>query len=182
MTEVRRLRSEELTPRALASLRSLFDEAWPDADDAFDEDDWEHTIGGVHLVAEDEDGEVLAHASVVERTLTTGGRDVHTGYVEGVATRTAHRRRGLGSAVMRAVNDHIDATFELGALGTGEPGFYERLGWRLWRGPTGVRGEDGSITPTPEDDGAVMVRLTPASPELDLDAQIACDPRAGDVW
>jgi aminoglycoside 2'-N-acetyltransferase I len=35
---------------------------------------------------------------------------------------------------------------------------------------------------TPEEDGAVMVRMTPTTPELDLTAPISCDWRPGDVW
>jgi hypothetical protein len=35
---------------------------------------------------------------------------------------------------------------------------------------------------TAEEDGNVLVRLTPTSPELDLSAPISCDWRPGDVW
>jgi hypothetical protein len=36
--------------------------------------------------------------------------------------------------------------------------------------------------PTPDDDGFVMVRLTPSTPPLDLDGPLVCDRRHGDVW
>ena len=39
------------------------------------------------------------------------------------------RGQGYGTAVMREVGTVVDAAFELGALGTGEHHFYERLGW-----------------------------------------------------
>ena len=181
MTHVRRARSEDLTERERSSLRALFADAWPEPDDAFDEDDWGHALGGVHFFVAGDDGEIVSHASVVPRELQTNGRTLRTGYVEAVATRSTDRRRGLGTAVVRAATEHIEATYELGALGTGEHGFYERLGWVTWRGPTSVRLEDGDRR-TRDEDGFVMVHRTSRSPELDLDAPISCDPRPGDAW
>jgi aminoglycoside 2'-N-acetyltransferase I len=61
------------------------------------------------------------------------------------------------------------------------PGFYERLGWERWLGPTSVRTATGTER-TPDDDGGIMILRTPASPGLDLTANIACDWRDGDVW
>jgi aminoglycoside 2'-N-acetyltransferase I len=82
---------------------------------------------------------------------------------------------------MRAVGTFLEG-YELGALDTGIPAFYERLEWERWRGPTAVRTERGVIR-TPEEDGLVMVRTTPLTPEgLDLAAAISCDWRPGDVW
>jgi aminoglycoside 2'-N-acetyltransferase I len=113
--------------------------------------------------------------------LYTGGHRLATGYVEAVATWPSHQRRGHGSALMREVGEYIDETFELGALDTGSSAFYERLGWVVWRGPTYVRTDSGLLR-TADEDGQVLVRLTPASPALDLSAPISCDSRPGDVW
>ncbi len=123
----------------------------------------------------------MAHASVVERELHTSGHRLATGYVEAVATSPAHRRRGYGSAVVREADEYIDQTFRLGALGTGRFAFFQRLGWVVWRGPTFVRTDTGLVR-TAEEDGYVLVRLTPTTPELDLSAPISCDWRPGDVW
>jgi aminoglycoside 2'-N-acetyltransferase I len=41
---------------------------------------------------------------------------------------------------------------------------------------------DGDVRPTPEEDGAVLVRFTPSSPPLDVSGPISCDWRRGDVW
>jgi aminoglycoside 2'-N-acetyltransferase I len=180
VTVVRRLSSGELTPREVASLRALFGASWPEPDDAFSDEDFDHAFGGVHFVIE-ADGAIVAHASVVERELHTDGHRLATGYVEGVATLPEHRRRGHASAIMQEVGDHIDRTFALGALGTGLHAFYERLGWIAWNGPTSVR-TDGGLQPTPDEDGYVLARLTPSSPQLDLSAPISCDWRPGDVW
>jgi aminoglycoside 2'-N-acetyltransferase I len=73
--------------------------------------------------------------------------------------------------------------YELGALADGSriPGFYQRLGWETWRGPTFVAAPEGTER-TAEDDGGILVLRTPASPELDLGDPLVCDWRAGDVW
>ncbi|HEV8420593.1 MAG TPA: GNAT family N-acetyltransferase, partial [Actinomycetota bacterium] len=104
-----------------------------------------------------------------------------TGYVEAVAVWPRHQRLGHGTALMRDVDEYIDRTFRLGALDTGNPAFYERLGWVVWRGPTFVRTDSRWIR-TEEEDGNVLVRLTSTSPKLDLGSPISCDWRSGDVW
>jgi aminoglycoside 2'-N-acetyltransferase I len=179
---LRRLATHELTAAEVEAVRELLADAFAsdDEDEHFTEDDWQHAVGGVHFVL-DVGGEILAHASVVERELHVGGRTPRTGYVEAVATAPAHQGTGLGSAVMREVGSYIQERFELGALGTGSQGFYERLGWLIWRGPSSVRTADGTVR-TPEEDGYILVLPTPASPPLDLTAPISCEWRSGDVW
>jgi aminoglycoside 2'-N-acetyltransferase I len=178
---LRLIATDSLAPAELRAIRDLLDAAFgSDPDDAFTDDDWAHALGGLHAVLED-DGGVVAHASVVERRLEVGGVPLRTGYVEAVATGAARQRRGYGSQVMEAIGEHIRERFPLGALGTGSHGFYERLGWERWRGPSSVRTADGE-QPTPDDDGYIMVLRTPASPPLDVDAPISCDWRPGDVW
>lgn len=178
MAVVRRLASDELRKEEVAVLRDLFGAAWGAGE--FTDEDWDHSLGGLHFILE-EGGAMVAHASVVERELHAGGHRLATGYVEAVATWPIHQRRGYGSALLREVTDHIDQTYQLGALDTGTPAFYERLGWVAWRGPTFARTEAGLLR-TPEGDGNVLVRLTPMSPNLDLSAPISCDWRTGDVW
>lgn len=111
--KLRRLRTEELSASELHELRALFDEAWQ-GDDAFDDDDWAHTVGGTHFIIE-VSNTVRSHVSVVPRTLVTSGRALRTGYVEAVATRERDRRRGYASELMRAATDLIDERYELGA-------------------------------------------------------------------
>jgi aminoglycoside 2'-N-acetyltransferase I len=175
---IRTLPSAALTRQETRTLRRLFAEAWPDEE--FREEDWANAVGGLHVVAE-EDGRILSHASVVPRELRAVGRSLRTGYVEAMATWPELQRRGLGSRVLSVVNDHIASIYELGALDTGSPSFYERSGWIRWRGPTSVR-TDGGDLPTPEEDGNVMVLLTSATMDLDLDGPISCEWRPGDVW
>jgi aminoglycoside 2'-N-acetyltransferase I len=179
---VRTLTTAQLTGEERSAVRALLAGAWDDdeEDGPFTEEDWEHATGGVHFLLQ-EGGELVTHASVVERDLHTEGHRLRTGYVEAVATSREHRSRGHGSAVMTEVTAYIDRAFDLGALATGRTAFYERLGWVVWRGPTLVRTDRGTV-PTPEDDGGVMVRLTASSPRLDLTAPISCEWRPGDVW
>lgn len=176
---MRVVRSDELRAEETEALLGLFESAWRDDPEGFSDEDWEHALGGVHFLLE-EDGTILTHASVVERELHTGSHRLATGYVEAVATLPLHQGRGHGSLVMRRVAEHIDRSFRLGALG-GDPAFYGRLGWVVWKGPTFVR-TDGGLVRTAEEDGFVLVRRTPTTPELDLSAPISCDWRSGDVW
>jgi aminoglycoside 2'-N-acetyltransferase I len=179
MTRLRSATTAELSGAELEAVRRLLFAAFGGR---FDTHDWEHTLGGVHVLAV-EDDEVVAHGAVVPRVLEAGGRELRTGYVEGVATRGDRRGRGLATLVMREVGRVIERDDELGALsdGTGIPGFYQRLGWETWQGPTWVAGPRGRER-TAEEDGSVLVLRTPATGELDPTASITCDWRPGDVW
>ena len=171
----------DLSPDQLLAIRAILDDAFgTDEDERFTDEDWDHALGGVHFVVDD-DGMIVAHAAVVERRLEIDSQPVRTGYVEAVAVAPGQQGRGHGALVMTHVGDWIASHFELGALGTGEHRFYERLGWLTWRGPSSVRTSDG-IRPTPDDDGFIMVLATPTSPAIDLHAPISCEWRPGDVW
>ena len=181
LPRLRHLSTDDLTASEIAAIRSMLVAAFgPDEDERFEDHDWEHSIGGIHFVL-DLDGEIVAHASVVEREIHVAGRPLRTGYVEAVATAPEHQGAGFGSLVMADATTFIRERFELGVLGTGRHHFYERLGWLRWEGPSSVRAPDGS-RPTPEDDGYIMVLATPTSPSLDSFAPISCDWRSGDVW
>lgn len=178
---LRRARTTNLTSAEVDAIRSILWAAFVTVDGGMTEDDWDHAVGGVHVLAEIE-GRIVAHASVVERDIRLDGRPFHTGYVEAVAVDPTLQRGGIGSAVMREVAAIVDEGFELGALATGTPEFYERLGWLLWRGPTSVRTATGERR-TPDEDGGILVRETPQTPTpLDLDGSISCEWRPGDVW
>jgi aminoglycoside 2'-N-acetyltransferase I len=177
---VRRARTDELAPNEIETLRRMMGAAFAREDGMFADSDWRHATGGTHVLAE-QAGEILSHASVVERTLEIGGVPVRTGYVEAVATAPPHQRRGYGTLVMREIDDIIRSGYDLGGLSTGSHGFYERLGWERWLGPTFVRTATGTER-TPDDDGGIMILRTPTSPSIDLTANIACEWRDGDVW
>ena len=179
---VRRIASADLTAADIEAIRSLLWAAFDsdDEDERFTEDDWQHALGGRHVVVSDGDS-IVAHAAVVERPIEIGGRALRTGYVEAVASEPQSQRQGHGTLAMIEVARIIDADFELGVLGTGSHAFYERLGWRTWRGPSFVRSPDGLVA-TPDDDGCLLVLETRRTPRLDPEAPISCDWRPGDVW
>jgi aminoglycoside 2'-N-acetyltransferase I len=178
---LRRLSTSELSTSEATAIRALMDVAFGTDEDAwFTDDDWQHALGGVHFVLE-LDGEIVAHAAVVEREIHVGDQAFRTGYVEAVATDPARQGVGLGSIVMTDVTEYIRTRFDLGSLGTGRQSFYGRLGWRIWAGPSSVRTAGGD-RPTPDDDGCILVLATPTTPPLDLTAPISCDWRPGDAW
>ena len=83
---------------------------------------------------------------------------------------------------MASMTDLVRGHFELGALSSGEWGFYERLGWERWRGPTFVRTPNGTRQRTVEDDDGVMVLRCAATRDIDVTADITCEARSGDSW
>lgn len=167
-------------PDDRAALRRLLDAAFDD----FDDDDWEHSLGGHHVFAVDGDT-IVGHAAVVERPIVVGSgadrRGFRTGYVEAVATAPEVQGRGVAAAVMERTTELVRARFELGGLCTGLDGFYERFGWERWLGPTHVR-RDGTTVRTPDEDGLVFVLRHGPSAVVDLTAAISCDGRRGDDW
>ncbi|MDQ3937918.1 MAG: GNAT family N-acetyltransferase, partial [Chloroflexota bacterium] len=178
---LQRLPTADLTAADVSAIRQVLGAAFgPQPQEAFTEDDWQHALGGMHFLLR-AGAEIVSHASVVERELHVAGRPLRTGYVEAVATAPRRQGAGHGSRIMRDIAAYIRQQFELGALGTGSQGFYERLGWLRWQGPTYVRTAVGPQR-TPEEDGYVLVLPTPSSPPLDLTAPISCEWRPGDVW
>lgn len=146
----------------------------------FSDDDWEHTLGGWHVVVAD-DGAALAHAAVVPRVLEVADRPFRTGYVEGVATAPTRQREGFGALAMVEASGLVRNEFEMGALSTGRHEFYARLGWERWQGPTFVRHGPDSIRTQEEDDGVMILRFGP-SKGIDLTATLSCEARRGDDW
>jgi aminoglycoside 2'-N-acetyltransferase I len=166
-----------LEPADLRAVRRLVDTAF--AGD-FGNDDWAHSLGGLHALARD-DGRLVAHGALVERRLLLDGRSLRTGYVEAVAVHPAHRRRGHAAAVMATLEAAIRNRYELGALSATDDGaaLYRARGWQAWQGTTYASTPQGRIR-TAEDDDAVFV-LAVAAP-LDLSGELVCDWRTGDLW
>jgi aminoglycoside 2'-N-acetyltransferase I len=175
--EVRTTHTSALDAATLEELRHFLDEAFSGE---FDDDDWDHALGGIHAVGT-ADGILVAHASVVQRRLLYNGRALRTGYVEAVAVRADCRRRGYGRAVMERIGEVISGAYELGALAAGEDGarLYCPLGWLAWEGNTWALCPAG-LERTPEDDDAIYV--LPVTATLDLAGELACDWRDGAVW
>lgn len=178
---LRIVQTDELLPEEVAAIEVLceaaFAEPWAG--------EWERIGPGLHVIAE-ADGRAVAHAMVIDRRLYLGHEPdlaLDVGYVEWVATLPDLQGGGHGSRAMLEIGRIIVDEYALGALGTGSNGFYERLGWETWRGPTFVRMLDGQLVRSGDQDGHVMVLRTPHTPpDLDPSGPIAVDWRAGDAW
>jgi aminoglycoside 2'-N-acetyltransferase I len=173
----RLIHTSDLDTETLNNARRLLDEAYAGE---FTDADWDHALGGMHAIIGHR-GALIAHAAVVQRRLLHRGAALRCGYVEGVAVREDWRGRGLGSAVLDAVEQVVRGAYQVGALsasGAGER-LYRPRGWLNWRGPTSALTPKGPV-PTPDDDGTVFV--LPVGVDLDPDEGLVCDWRYGDVW
>jgi aminoglycoside 2'-N-acetyltransferase I len=165
----------------LASAQDLLGAAFSHLppDEAFGPDDWEHALGGMHAFVHD-DGVVVAHASLVMRRMLHAGRALRCGYVEAVAVAPDRQRQGLGGRVMSAL-EALAPGYDLLALGATDEGMglYVAHGWLPWRGRLSALTPDG-VVPTPDEAGYVLV--LPGSAPLDLEGELTCDWRDGEVW
>lgn len=177
MTELRLAHTAQLVRSDLRATRALLDLV---VDGDMPDQDWEHAIGGMHALVWD-GRRLIAHGSVVQRRLLHGGRALRAGYVEGVGVHPDRRGEGHAGQVMAALEAIIRRGYDLGALSSSEMaiGFYAARGWLPWRGPSAVLAPDG-LRRTPEDDDGIFV--LPGEVALDLDGELACDWRDGDVW
>jgi len=177
VTDVRTAHTGDLDAATLRAARALLDAVFGDA---LTDLDWEHALGGVHALVWDE-GQLVGHASVIQRRLLHAGRALRAGYVEGVAVHPDQRGQGHGAAVMEALERVVRGAYEMGALGATDEaaGFYALRGWKPWRGRTSALTPTG-IVRTPEEDRSIFV--LPVSAPLDLSGELTCDWRDGDAW
>ena len=166
-----------LEPDLPAAARALCTAAFGDR---FSDEDWEHTCGGERVLVFDDD-DLVGHAAVVPRTITVGEQPFLAGYVEGVAVHPQLQREGIGRTMMTRLSAYVRATYELGALSTGRPGFYARSGWERWSGPSYVRDRDTTHRTEDEDDGLMVLRFGPSA-GVALSSSITCLGRSGDDW
>lgn len=172
--------TSQLAEGELRGVRELLDEAF---EGDFGDADFEHALGGMHVLAY-EGGELVAHGSVVQRRVLHQGRALRTGYVEAVAVRPGRRGRGLGGAVMEAVEGVVSRAYLLGALSASADGarLYAGRGWRVWGGEVGVLGPGGPER-LADEEGSTYVWAPPGGGVL-LDptaGPLQFDWREGDV-
>lgn len=123
--------------------------------------------------------EVVSHALWLRRELRVGdGQVLNAAYIEAVATRPEHQRRGYGSALMRRLQKEISGA-DLGALTTSRDEWYEGLGWKRWLGPKYIQ-KWRDVIATPED--CVMVYDLPGKPLPDLTVSLTADWRLLELW
>jgi aminoglycoside 2'-N-acetyltransferase I len=175
--QIRVLTTDDAPADLLTEVKQVVVDAF---DGGFSEDDWQHSLGGWHVIGSDA-GAVVSHAAVVARTIDVGDDSFAAGYVEGVATRSDRQRQGLGALVMTQAAGVIRREFALGVLSTGSQDFYRSLGWERWQGPTFVRAYGRLVRTEDDDDGIMVLRFGP-SQAVDLTAPISCVSRSGDDW
>lgn len=176
--EVVVIESDHVDAATRAALRGLWDRAFGDR---FDDHDADHAFGGVHVLVRDAD-RLIGHASAVPRPIRFGDQPWRTvGYVEAVATDPARQGEGVGTLTMQRLHDEIASRWGLALLSTGRAtGFYERLGWERWRGPSYTRTRTG-VVPDGEHGGLMVFRADP-SLALDRSMGVTCHDRPGDAW
>jgi aminoglycoside 2'-N-acetyltransferase I len=167
----------DLEPAELRAARALLDRAF---DGGFSDQDWDHGLGGTHVLVHDRAG-LAAHGSLVMRRIRHRGRWLRTGYVEAVAVRPDARRTGLGGRVLGELERIIGRAYDLGALSASEDGarLYTARGWQRWPGQVHALSPDG-IVRLPDEEGDVFVRPALAGP-LDPAGELVFDWRDGDV-
>ena len=167
----------DLGAATLAAARALLDDAFAGE---MTDDDWDHSLGGIHVLAWDGE-ELVGHAAVIQRRLIYDGKPLRAGYLEGMAVLAAHRRRGHGAAMMAEVNRIIRGAYPIGALGATDDGaaLYARCEWQVWTGPLSELHPDG-VHPTEGEDGSIWVLDVDGS--LDVTRELTCDWRQGDCW
>jgi aminoglycoside 2'-N-acetyltransferase I len=166
----------QLNQETLQDARALLALAF---DGDFADDDWQHALGGLHVLAR-HDGELVGHAAIVQRQLLYQGRALRAGYLEAMAVHPAQQRRGIGAAMMAEVEQIIGASYEMGALGASDAGLrlYQKRGWLPWRGRAMAFTPSGVIYT--QEEGCLFI--FEASATLDRAADITCDYREGDLW
>ncbi|MEU6096044.1 GNAT family N-acetyltransferase [Streptomyces sp. NPDC047079] len=176
-TRLRTAHTADLDPDELRAARALLDEAF--AGD-YDDEEWEHGLGGMHVLVSDERG-LAAHGSVIQRRVRYRKRWLRVGYVEGVGVRPDVRRQGLGGRVMGEIERIIEGAYDLGALSASDEGIplYEARGWQLWSGRLCALGPHGVVRLRGEE-GCTFVRPA-AVGELKPKHKLVFDWRDGDV-
>ncbi|MFH9009919.1 GNAT family N-acetyltransferase [Streptomyces sp. NPDC017943] len=175
---VRTAHTADLAPADLDAVRALLDAAF---DGDFGEDDWDHGLGGIHVLVHDAAG-LAAHGAIVMRRVRHRGRWLRTGYVENVAVRADARRRGLGGRVMAGLERVAERAYDLAALSASDDGaaLYTARGWRVWRGEVHALSPLHGDVRLPEEEGSTYVRAARAA-LLDPTHPLLFDWRDGDV-
>jgi aminoglycoside 2'-N-acetyltransferase I len=175
--EVRVVHTADLGTACLHETRALLDLAFGGD---FTDDDWDHSLGGMHVQVRD-GATLVGQASVVLRRLIHGGRALRTGYVEAVAVHPEHRRRGHGGVLLDEVDRVVRGGYQLGALSASDmaAALYVERGWQRWPGQCWALTPDGLHRVTAAEHS---VHVLPVSVELDLGGRLTCDYREGDAW
>ena len=111
------VKEEDMTPALDAAIRRGLAVCFPEDAEAFSQTRaWHGSLAAWSVVLEHE-GEVIAHAGVVDRTLRVGEREVRVAGVQNVYVLPEFRRRGLTSRLMeKAMTEAAARGFDVGLL------------------------------------------------------------------
>ena len=166
----------EVSSKTESSIRALLDLAF---EGDFSPEDWEHTFGGQYFIGLLEET-IIAHGSVVPRNMFIDGQAITVGYVEAIAVLPSHWRQGFGTQLMQQITQFCQDNYELSMLSTDENQFYERLGWRQFKGESFVRSENSEVRTSDEDAGLML--LPGKKSQIILIRRVVCESRSGDDW
>lgn len=166
--------SYELSKTDKEELFSFLDKAF---EGEFSRDDLSHALGGIHLMIK-EDEKIIAHVSVVQRSMVVGKKAHYVGYVEAMAVSSKYQRQGIGQLMMEEVESIIKGTFDFGALCASEMGLplYQKMGWIKWEGNI----KEFSLSGIKESNEEILVFNT--NEQISLKEDFICDLREGDCW
>lgn len=133
---------------------------------------WHGSVPAWTLCAIDPQGAVVAHAGIVDRTVTIGGKRVRVGGIQNVMVLPSRRGQGLVDEIMRRSEQcMIEQGLDLGILFClpGLEKVYRRTGWITWRPESIVRvDETGKELDMPDYNVAMYLplkmRSIPAGP------------------
>ncbi|WP_272665749.1 GNAT family N-acetyltransferase [Providencia sp. PROV174] len=146
----------------------------------FTHDDFEHALGGMHVLAYDQQ-QIIGHVAIIQRHMAIGNTPITVGYVEAMAVLENYRRQGIGKQLMVATNQIITDCYQLGLLSASDEGFhiYQSVGWQVWNGPL-YELNQGHYIHSVDEEGGVMGWSK--NNLIDFSQPLYCDFRSGDQW
>ncbi|MFC8671086.1 GNAT family N-acetyltransferase [Streptomyces griseorubiginosus] len=169
--------TEKLDEKELKELKGMLESVF--GKERYTQESWEHCLGGIHYLLRYGD-KLVAHGALVPRYLRQGDMELRGVYGESMATLSDWRNLGFGTAIVALATAEIRRNYDIGVFAGSRYGFYRRLGWDKWRGPTFVETARGIELKGP-DRGAVMFWL-PDHSIVDPDADLTTISRSGDDW
>jgi len=166
----------DVDSKSASSIRSLLELAY---DGDFSAEDWEHTLGGQYFIGF-LDETIIAHGSVISRSIYINEKALIVGYVEAIAVLPSYWRQGFGTQLMKHITQFCYNNYELSMLSTDEKTFYEKLGWLQFQGESFVRNGKFEVRTVEEDDGLMLYFGKNCG--LGEIQRAVCQPRSGDDW
>jgi GNAT superfamily N-acetyltransferase len=106
------------------------------------------------VLVRDDEGQLVSRAWMLERTILVGGRPLRAGGIGGVATRPEFWRQGAATRALQAAAQFLcgELRVAFGLLFSSRMAvpLYERLGWRIIRGPVVFDQPGGKLSWTEE--------------------------------